>query len=93
MRAKKDRRIQTAEKLPSIFDVQQHPARREAQLNFVMWLQVAYVEATGEPPSPTAHPRRPTPFAKMAQVCLDKLQAEANAVEMINGLQRRRKDK
>jgi hypothetical protein len=73
--------------------LQQHPARREAQLNFVMWLQVAYVEATGEPPSPTAHPRRPTPFAKMAQVCLDKLQAGANAVEMINGLQRRRKDK
>jgi hypothetical protein len=72
--------------------LQQHPARREAQLDFVIWLQVAYLEAAGKSPPATSHPGRPTPFAQMAQLCLDKLQAGANAVEMINELQRQRKN-
>lgn len=72
--------------------LQQHPARREAQLNFVMWLQMAYLEAAGEPPPATAHPGRPSRFAQMAQVCLDKLQAGADAVALVNKL-KRRKDK
>ena len=72
--------------------LQQHPARREAQLYFMMMLRAAVLEATGMPPTPTAHPGRPTPFAKMAQVCLDKLRAGANAVALINELQRRRRD-
>jgi hypothetical protein len=72
--------------------LQQHPARREAQLNFVMWLRLAYLEATGTPPPPTAHAGRPSPFAKMVQVCLDKLQAGANAVEMLNELHQRRNE-
>jgi hypothetical protein len=70
---------------------QQHPARREAQLNFVTWLQVAYLEAAGRPPPATTHPDRPSPFAQMVQVCLDKLEAEGSAVEMINELRRKSK--
>jgi len=71
--------------------LKQHPARREAQLYFMMMLRAAVLEATGMPPPRTAHHDVPTPFAEMAQVCLDKLQAGANAVKLINALQRRRK--
>jgi hypothetical protein len=74
-------------------DLQQHPPRREAQLNFVMWLEVAFLEATGEHPSLTANPARPGPFARMVQACLDEVRASANAVELLNELQRRRKGK
>ena len=74
-------------------ELQQHPPRREAHLNFVMWLRIAYLEATGKQPSLTANPARPGPFARMVQACLDQVQASANAVELLNELQRRRKDK
>jgi len=74
-------------------ELQQHPARREAELNFVMWLRLAYIEATGKRPSPTANPARPGPFARMVQLCLDKIQASANAVELLKELQRRSKGK
>lgn len=72
-------------------ELEQHPARREAQLNFVMWLEVAYLEATGKHPSLTADPKRPGPFARMVQACLNEVRASANAVELLNELQRRRK--
>jgi hypothetical protein len=74
-------------------ELQQHPARREAQLNFVMWLRVAYVEATGEQPSLTANAERPGPFARMVQACLDEIRASADAVALLNELQRRKKGK
>ena len=72
---------------------QQHPSRRKAELNFVMWLRMAYLEATGEHPSLTANANRPGPFARMVQACLDEIRAGANAVELLNELQRRRKGK
>jgi hypothetical protein len=75
--------------------LQQHPARHEAQLNFAMWVQVAYCEATGMLPTFTAHPdtalRPLSGFPKMLQICLNKLGAGANAVELLNELHRRRK--
>jgi hypothetical protein len=74
-------------------EAEQHPARRKAELNFVMWLRVAYLEATGKRPSPTANPARPGPFARMVQACLDEIRASANAVELLNELQQRRKGK
>jgi hypothetical protein len=73
--------------------LEQHPARREAQLYFVMMLRAAYLEATAKRPPATSNPGRPSPFAKIAQVCLDKLQAGANADELLKELQRRRKDR
>jgi hypothetical protein len=69
----------------------QRPPRREAELDFVMWLEVAYLEATGMPPPLTANPARPGPFARMVQTSLDKIAPGANAVEMLNELHRRRK--
>jgi hypothetical protein len=71
--------------------LEQYPARREAHLYFMTMLRLAVLEATGMPPPPTANYHVPTPFAKMAQACLDRLHAGANAVELINELQRRRK--
>jgi hypothetical protein len=72
-------------------ELQQHPARRDAARNFVKWLRVAYLEATGEHPSFTANPERPGPFARMAQACLDEITKGADAVELLNELQQRRK--
>jgi len=69
----------------------QRPPRREAELNFVMWLEVASLEATGMPPPLTANPARPGPFARMVQTCLDRIALGANAVEMLYELHRRRK--
>jgi len=73
--------------------LEQHPPRREAELDFVMWLRLAYFDATGEPPALTANPQRPGPFARMVQACLNDVRSGANAVESINELQRRGKDK
>ena len=69
----------------------QRPPRRKAELEFVMWLEVAYLEATGMPPPLTANPQRPGPFARMVQTCLDRIALGANAVEMLNELHLRRK--
>ena len=72
--------------------LQQQPARRETQRNFVMWLRTAYLEAAGKPPPRTAHSDRPSAFARVVQTCLHKLGTGANAVEMLNELQRRRNE-
>ncbi len=70
---------------------QQHPPRRAAQIAFVMGIEAAYVEATGEAPNATANLNRPGPYARFVQACLDRLRAGANAVEIINERDRRRK--
>jgi hypothetical protein len=67
------------------------PPRRKAELDLVMWLRVAYLDATGMPPTHTANPNRPGPFARMVQTCLDKIAPGTNAAEMLNELHRRRK--
>ena len=60
--------------------------RRKAEMDFVMWLEVAYLEATGMPPTHMANPDRPGPFARMVQACLRKIAPGANAVERLNEL-------
>jgi hypothetical protein len=67
------------------------PSRRKAELEFVSGLRLAYLHATGEPPAYTANPERPGPFARMVQACLDEIAPWANAVALINELDRRRK--
>jgi hypothetical protein len=86
-------------------ELQTHPARREAELNFVMNLRLTHLEATGMLPPlavrhvtptknlpKTAHPRkRLPPFAQMAKECLVLLgRRDVDVVEMIQKLQRRR---
>jgi len=59
-----------------------------------MWLQVAWLEATGEPPPLSANSTRPGPFARLAQTALELLGTpEADAVELIRGLARCRSEK
>ena len=70
----------------------QRPPRREAELTFVMWLGIAYLDATSSTPPPdTANPERPGPFARMVQACLEKIAPGADGVGLINELHRRRK--
>jgi hypothetical protein len=69
-----------------------HPPKRKAERDFVMWLQVAYTEATGQMPPLTAHHDNPGPFARMAKECLKLIgMPAADAVELINKLQGQRK--
>ena len=66
------------------------PPRRKTELDFVMWLGVAYLEATGMPPTHMANADRPGPFARMVQDCLVKIAPGANAVELLHKLHQRR---
>jgi hypothetical protein len=72
------------------WEPRQRPPRRKAELDFIMWLEVAYLEATGMPPTHMANPDRPGPFARMVQACLNKIAPGANAVELLNKLHERR---
>jgi hypothetical protein len=66
--------------------------RRDAERDFVMWLQFAWLEATDKLPSLAANPARPGPFARMAAECLRLVGAShADTVGLINELNRRRK--
>jgi hypothetical protein len=72
-----------------------HFAKRGAERNFVMWLQIAWLEATGKMPPRTArNPDRSRalgPFARFAKECLKLAGAgHANVVELINELERQR---
>jgi hypothetical protein len=70
--------------------LQKHPPKREAERDFVMWLQVAYTETTGQLPPLTANPERLGPFARMAKACLKLIgMPAADIVELINELDRR----
>jgi hypothetical protein len=69
----------------------QHFPKRDAERDFVMWLQLAWLEATGKPPSLAANPARPGPFVRMVRKCLALVGAgHADAVGLINELNRRR---
>lgn len=70
---------------------QRHFPKRDAERGFVMWLRVAYQEATDEPPPRTARHgtdgRRPGPFTRFVSECLRLVGArDADAVELINAL-------
>jgi hypothetical protein len=69
-----------------------HFSRRAAERDFVMWLSVAWTEASGKPPARTAHHSAPGPFARLVHKCLRLVGAQAaDAVELINELNRRRR--
>jgi hypothetical protein len=68
------------------------PPRRNAELDLIMWIEVAYYEATGMKPALTANRQRPGPFARMVQDILNEVApGGADAVGLLNKLQRRRK--
>jgi hypothetical protein len=70
-----------------------HPPKRAAELQFVMHLQLAWLEAVGKPPTATVNPSRPDrPFPNLVRECLELAGAHADAVGLINELHRRRKD-
>jgi hypothetical protein len=70
-----------------------HVLKRDAEQNFVMLLQVAWLEATGKPPSLTASATKPGPFVRMVAESLKLVGARhANGAELINRLNNRRKE-
>ena len=76
--------------------------RRKAERDFVMWLSLAWLEATGKKPSRTARwyevargtrPPQLGPFAKMVRKCLCLVgAADADVVELMKEVHRRRCD-
>ncbi len=69
-----------------------HFPRRRAELNFVMHLRLTWLHAVGNPPVATVNPSRSgRPFVNLARECLKLVGgAHADAVGLINELQRRR---
>lgn len=68
------------------------PQRVTAEREFIMWLQFAFADATGEMPADTAHPDNLGPFARMAAKGLKLVGARhVNAAELINKLHHARK--
>jgi hypothetical protein len=66
--------------------------KRDAERDFVLWLELAWLEATGKPPSLAANAERLGPFARMVRKSLELVGAgHADAVGLINELNRRRK--
>lgn len=76
-----------------------HFSKRDAERDFVMWLQLAWSEAINEKvkegelmPSVAANSARPGPFARMAGECLKLVGADhADVIGLINELNRRRR--
>jgi hypothetical protein len=71
--------------------------KTEAERIFVIWLSVAWLEATGKRPAATARHadagRKVGPFARLVHECLQLIGIKnADVVELINGLDRRRRD-
>ncbi len=70
-----------------------HPSRREAERQFIMYLQLAWLESTEKSPTATVNPSRSDrPFANLARECLRIVGAgHADAVGLINDLNARRR--
>jgi hypothetical protein len=70
-----------------------HFPKRQAERNFVMLLQIAWLDTTGMKPAPTARHGSLGPFGRFAQECLRLVGAvDADVVELINELNRQRRD-
>jgi len=73
----------------------ERPPRLEAELEFAMHLQLAWLEATGKMPSLAANPARLGPFGRMVEECLQLVGGEArhaNVAKLLNELNKRRKE-
>jgi hypothetical protein len=74
-------------------DKQANFAKRAAERTFVINLRIAWLQATGEPPSRTAHHDNHGPFAKFVRECLDLVGAkDASPVDLINEVDRRHRE-
>jgi hypothetical protein len=70
-----------------------HFPKREAERTFVMWLRMAWLEATGEEAPRTVDPRRPGPFARMVRECFILVGAgHADAIGVLNKLNQIRRE-
>jgi len=77
-------------------EAQRNFPKRKVERQFVIWLSVAWLDATGQEPSRTARHRDDGnlgPFASFVRECLRLVGAQdADAVGLINDLHKRRRD-
>jgi hypothetical protein len=72
---------------------QRSPPKREAERQFIINLQLAWLEATGVPPSKAVNRDRPSPFAQMAAQCFKSVgAAHADVFGLINNVNRLRQE-
>jgi len=68
------------------------PPRREAELYFLICLELAWLEAVGKPPSRGANPHDLGPFARAVKECLHRVGAShVDTPGLMNELNRRRR--
>jgi hypothetical protein len=68
--------------------------KRQSELDFVMHLQLAWLEAVGKKPPRSANANRLGPFGRMVKACLERVGAgssDASVAGHINELNRRRR--
>jgi hypothetical protein len=70
--------------------LQRHVPKRAAESNFILMLQLAYLNLTGRDPAFTARHNALGRFPLFAIACLKLVSPDANTIEIINELQRRR---
>jgi len=72
---------------------QRSPLKREAERYFIINLQLAWLEATGMPPSKAVNRDRPSSFAQMAAECFKLVgAAHADVFGLINKVNRLRRE-
>lgn len=87
------RRSKTWKPLLCAPEVKEHPEKLAPERDFVMWAQVAFAEGTGQSVPVTARRDNLGPFARLAQEALRLIgSGHANAVELINSLDRTRRE-
>ena len=68
-----------------------HPKKREAEMNFIMWVQVAWLEATGILPSLAASYENQGPFVRLIDALFHRMGVEGvSTVEIVNQLNSQR---
>jgi hypothetical protein len=66
--------------------------KQAADRTFIMWLRVAFLEATGEPPSKSTNNSQKGPFARLVRMCFDLSGVVGvDEVALINGVLERRR--
>jgi hypothetical protein len=68
--------------------------KHSAERTFIMWLRVAWLEATGKPPSKSTNVSQKGPFARLVRKCFDLSGVVGvDEVALINGVLERRRQR
>lgn len=70
-----------------------HPRKRSAEEDYIMWLGVAWLEATGTRPPRTGLHDKPGPFARLVRECLRLIGGRADGIAILNRVRGRKRER